>query len=235
MDAAMQSRITALVQSLGLSRPAIGLAFVDEPPVGVGRPDGAVPSACTFWRMAEREVFYASEEEHFNCPIGVMTMGFQVPAERQEEAEAIINTMCELEYFDPAETSALPSVSGTHKGIVYGPLARMPVEPDVALFFCKPGQAMLLAESCGSFSWTGPGMTAFGRPTCAAIPVALQSRKASASIGCIGFRVYTGIPDEEMMIAIPRGELQGLVDRIETTVSANSALEAFHTQRQTQV
>ena len=235
MDAAMQSRITTLMPSLGLSRPAIGLAFVDEPPAGVGRPDGDVPSACAFWRMAEREVFYAAEEEYFNCPIGVMTMGFQVPVERQEEADSIITTMCELEYFDPDEASALPSVSGAHQGIVYGPLARMPVEPDVALFFCKPGQAMLIAESCGSFSWTSQGMTAFGRPTCAAIPVALQSRKASASMGCIGFRVYTGIPDEEMMIAIPRGELQGLVDRMETTVSANSALEAFHTQRRAQV
>ena len=235
MDAAMQSRINTLGQSLGLPRPAIGLAFVDGPPAGIEWPDGAVPSACSFWRMAERQVFYAAEEEHFNCPIGVMTMGFQVPAERQEEAESIINTMCELEYFDPEETSALPSVSGTHKGIVYGPLAQMPVEPDVALFFCKPGQAMLLAESCGSFSWTSEGMTAFGRPTCAAIPVALQSMKASASMGCIGFRVYTGIPDEEMMIAIPRSELKGLVDRMETTVSANSALEAFHTQRRAQV
>ena len=128
MDAAMLSRITTLVQSLGLSRPAIGLAFVDEPPASVGRPDGVVPSACTFWRMAEREVFYAAEEEHFNCPTGVMTMGFQVPGERREEAEAIINTRCELEYFDPEEASALPSVSGARKGIVYGPLARMPVD-----------------------------------------------------------------------------------------------------------
>ena len=235
MDTATQRRIAMLEQSLGLSRPPIGLAFVDESPAGVGRPDGAVPSACSFWRMAEREVFYAAEEDHFNCPIGVMTMGFQIPAERQGEAESIIATMCELEYISPEEAGVLPSVERGHKGIVYGPLARMPVEPDVALFFCKPGQAMLLAESCGSVSWTSQGMTAFGRPTCAAIPVAMELVNATASMGCIGFRVYTGIPEEEMMIAIPRQQLQGLADRMDTTLSANSALEEFHTQRRSRM
>ena len=232
MDTAMQSKIATLHHSLGLPRPPIGLAFVDEPPAGIKRPDGVVPSACSFWRMAERAVFYALEEEHLHCPIGVMTMGFQIPADRQAEAESIVNTMCELEYISPEEASALPSVPKGHRGIVYGPLAQMPVEPDVALFFCKPGQAMFLAESCGSITWTGQGMTAFGRPTCAAIPMALQAGNASVSMGCIGFRVYTGIPDEEMMIAVPRHELRSLVDRLDTIVSANSALEEFHTQRQ---
>ena len=235
MNNETQQKIATIAQALGLPRPPIGLAFVEEPPPGVGRPDTKVPSACSFWRMAERSVFYAAEDEHLHCPVGVITMGFQTPPDRQAEAEAIVNTMCELEYITPEEAASLPSVKKNHKGIVYGPLAQLPVDPDVAVFFCKPGQAMLLAESSGCIDSTGQGMTAFGRPTCAAVPISLQSGNPTVSMGCVGFRVYTQIPDEEMMLAVPREELQGLVDRLDTIISANSALEEFHTQRAAQL
>ena len=114
--------------------------------------------------MAERGVFYASEEDHYICPIGVMTMGFQIPADRQAEAESIVNTMCELEYITPEEARALPSVPKGHKGIVYGPLAQMPVDPAVALFFCRPAQPTLRAEPPGRIACTGRRVTALALP-----------------------------------------------------------------------
>ena len=63
------------------------------------------------------------------------------------------------------------------------------------------------------------------------VPMALSSMNTSMSVGCVGFRVYTGIPDEELLIAVPRNQIQKIVDKLGTTVSANSALEEFHTQR----
>ena len=65
--------------------------------------------------------------------------------------------------------------------------------------------------------------------------MALQAGKRGASMGCIGFRVYTEIPDEEMMLAVPRHEIQSLVERLDTIISANSVLEEFHTQRRAQL
>ena len=158
-------------------------------------------------------------------------MGFQVPEDRQAEAQAIIQTMCDLEYISPAEAAGLPGVAGDHNGIVYGPLADMPVDPDVAVFFAKPGQAMLLAEGSGCVDWTAGGMSAFGRPTCAAIPTAIQAGTAAMSVGCIGFRVYTGTPDEEMIVAVPAAGIAGLLDQLGTIMKANEALEDFHTKR----
>ncbi len=49
-----QRIIATLEESLGLPRPPIGLAFVDGPPAGVEKSDTGVPSACSFWRMAEK-------------------------------------------------------------------------------------------------------------------------------------------------------------------------------------
>jgi uncharacterized protein (DUF169 family) len=107
----------------------------------------------------------------------------------------------------------------------------MPVEPDVVLFFARPGQAMLLAEASNAVSLTGGGMAAFGRPTCAAIPVAMKAGQPIVSMGCIGFRVYTNIPDDELLMAVPGPQLKSLLERLDTMVNANSALEQFHTER----
>jgi len=43
-----------------------------------------------------------------------------------------------------------------------------------------------------------------GRPTCAALPQALDSLRPAVSLGCIGNRVYTGLSDSEGYVAIPR-------------------------------
>jgi uncharacterized protein (DUF169 family) len=235
MDDTTKRRVAALQETLAFARPPVGLAFVTEAPAGVPLPTEAVPSACSFWITGGRQVVYAPADAHLNCPIGVMAMGFQVPEERREEAEAIVATMCDLEYISPEEAASLPSVEGDHSGIVYGPLADMPVEPDVAIFFGRPSQAMLLVESSGCIDWTGEGITAFGRPTCAAIPMALRAATVSMSLGCIGFRVYTDTPEEEMVVVVPRAQLGDMLDRLDTIMNANAALEEFHTQRRASV
>ena len=93
MDETLRQKGSLVQQALGLQRPPIAVAFVDQPPAAAERVEEAVPSACSFWRMAERAVFYASEEEHRHCPVGMMTMGFQVAPEGQSEAEAIVTAL----------------------------------------------------------------------------------------------------------------------------------------------
>src|SRR5579884_3420176 len=60
---------------LELKQPPIGLAFVETVPEDIQHSGQRVPSACTFWRQAEQGVFYATADDHQNCPIGMMTMG----------------------------------------------------------------------------------------------------------------------------------------------------------------
>ena len=84
------------------------------------------PSACTFWRQAERGLFYAAADRHQECGVGAMTMGFDVPAERMPAAMDLIGTMVSMGYLDMAETAHLPMVQKPHQGILYGPLASFP-------------------------------------------------------------------------------------------------------------
>lgn len=225
-----------LQASLRLDRPPIGLAFVDAPPEGVPGVAQAAPSACTFWRRAEEHVFYAAARDHHECPIGVLTMGFPADAQVQARAQETIGTFVALDYFSMDEVAHLPSVENrAHQGIVYGPLADLPVAPDVVLVVASPFQAMVLAESGGSVALGEvPQLAAMGRPACAAIPRAMQAGQTTMSLGCIGARTYAEIPEDRALVALPAEKLEHTVQRLATLLHANSALEQIHSEKKAQ-
>ncbi len=217
------------VELLQLKQPPVGLAFVDGIPEHVAHTSQRVPSACTFWRLAEQGVFYASAEDHQECPIGVMTLGFSMPEASQQRAQELVQTMASVQYFSPAEVSALPVVDTPHQSIVYGRLDQFPGEADVVLCILDTRQAMLIAEAQGNVNWLQQGgQSAFGRPTCAVIPRALRTGLTSMSFGCIGARTYTGLTSGELVLTLPASAFADLVERLEIIVSANAVLAPFH-------
>lgn len=217
---------------LQLKQPPIGLAFVEIVPEAIQHTGKRVPSACTFWRLAEDGVFYATAEDHQNCPIGMMTMGFTMPESAQQRAQELVETMASVQYFSPAEVSALPTVNKPHQSIIYGRLDRLPVEADIVLCIIDTQQAMLIAEAMGQLNWlqTG-GQSAFGRPTCGVIPRAMLTGELSMSFGCVGARTYTSLTPGELVLTMPASEFATLVERLQTTVAANAALAPFHQQQ----
>lgn len=220
------------IDLLQLKQSPVGLTFVDDAPEGVQHTNARVPSACTFWRLAEKGVFYAEAEDHQECPIGMMTMGFTMPEASQQRAQALVQTMANVQYFSPAEVSALPIVNKPHRSIVYGRLDQFPVEADVVLCVLDTQQAMLVAEAMGNMNWLQQGgQSSFGRPTCAVIPRTMQTGAASISFGCVGARTYTGLTPSEVVLTLPGREFAGLVERLQVTVAANAALAPFHQQQ----
>ncbi len=216
---------------LHLNQLPLGLAFVDTPPQGVQHTGKRVPSACTFWRLAEQGVFYATADDHQECPIGLMTMGFSMSEAAQQRAQALVQTMADVQYFSPAEVSGLPVVKKPHSSIVYGRLDQFPVEADVILCILDTQQGMLVAEAMGNLNWLQGGQSAFGRPTCAVIPRTMQTGATSMSFGCVGARTYIDLKSSELVLTVPGHEFAALVERLQTIVDANNALAPFHAQQ----
>jgi len=213
---------------LQLEHIPVGMAFVQEVPLSVTHKTTYVPSACTFWRLAEQDVFYATGEDHKECPIGMMTMGFIMPEADQQRAATLVGTMASVQYFSPAEVAALPIVQKQHENIVYGRLDQFPLTPDVVLCRLNALQAMLIAEALGKVDWLQGGQTAFGRPTCGVIPRTLQKNEASMSFGCVGARTYVELTPNEMILTLPGEQFAGLVEKLDIIVTANNALAPFH-------
>jgi uncharacterized protein (DUF169 family) len=230
-----RARARTLVDELRLDRQPVAMSFVESVPAGVPTTDVATPSACTFWRLAERSLFYAPADRHYECPVGAMTMGFELPPEHQSAAQQLVGTMVELGYFGTEEVPHLPSVGKAHGGVVYGPLEQFPIEPDVVLVIASPRQAMILAEAGEAVTLRETtGLTTMGRPACAAVARTANSADVTLSLGCIGARTYVEVPEDHAVVVLPGGRLGAIAARLGPLNRANEALAAFHLGRKAQ-
>lgn len=220
----------SLVQKLGLDHAPIGIAFLEQAPSGVKHYEEAVPSACTFWKAAERELFYATASDHYNCPIGAVTQGFQIPQPVSEQAMTLIGMMSKISYLEAAEAGNVPTVEKKHSVIVYGPLKDFgEIQPDVVMLICTPRQAMMVSEASGVASWgAGHESRTLGRPACAVIPSSLKSNDTTISMACMGARTFAGIKDEEVLISIPARALVDLQSRLPIILDANVGMKQFY-------
>lgn len=229
----MHSQLQAqqLQDLLGLTLSPVGLAFQPSPPPGVPRIDAAAPSGCTYWKLAsEGNVFYTEAADHYNCPIGAHTHGIDLPPARSQELLTLVETMVELEYIRMEEVPTIPRLAGPFGVAIYAPLTQMPCPPDVVLVRGNARQMMLVTEACRA-AGIAPEGGMLGRPTCAMIPEATRSGRGATSLGCIGNRVYTGLADAELYVAIPGPALTAVIERVATIVRANRELESFHRGR----
>lgn len=220
-----------LQDRIPLEKPPIGLAFVEEQPSEVSRTGKAVPSSCAFWHEAETDVFYAAAEDHYNCTLGTMVMGFELPEEQMNTLMTEVGMMCEMGYVREEEVPNVPKVDNASSGIVYGPLARMPVDPDVVLLWVKPSQAMVVNETVGQMNWAAPPAGVYGRPGCAAIPVALSQGNVSQSFGCTGMRINSGISDEFMLMAVPGDKIESLAESLSQVTEVHAKLTDHYEQK----
>ena len=216
---------------LGLAWPPVAIAFRTVPPLGVEHIGSSAPAGCGYWRLAaEGKTFYTDAADHFGCPVGAHTHGVQLPDDVARQLNEIVQTMVGLQYISMQEIPTIPKRDQPFRIAAYAPLATSPFEPDVVLVRGTARQLMLLAEAAQAAGVAG-GTAAMGRPTCAVLPETLRSGKTTASFGCIGNRVYTGLSDEEGYYAIPGPTLHEVAGKLALIVEANRQLEAFHRAR----
>jgi uncharacterized protein (DUF169 family) len=217
--------------SLNLDSTPVAITFSLEPPASVSRVAAAAPAGCSYWKMAENgEVFYTAPEDHFGCPVGAFTHNVDLPAEKAQELQSTVGLMVQLKYLRMEEVPGIPHRTEKFHYAVYSPLEKAPVAPDVILVHGTPKQMMMVAEAAQAIGAGGP-LAAMGRPACCAIPHAMNSASSSASFGCIGNRVYTGLEDTHFYFSIPGAQIAELCAKLDDLTNANEELRKFHSAR----
>jgi uncharacterized protein (DUF169 family) len=220
-----------LQELLGLRLAPVAIAFRDSAPEAMPHIAAPAPASCGYWRLAaEGQVFYTNASDHFQCPVGAHTHGVDLPSEVAGELNGLVQNMVQMQYIKMEEIPMIPRRPGGFGVALYAPLAQAPFDPDIVLIRGTAKQLMLVAEAVQA-AGVGSGGATMGRPTCAILPESLQSDRATASFGCIGNRVYTGLGDEEGYYAIPGGRLREVLAKLVTIVEANRLLFQFHTER----
>lgn len=226
----MSSR-TQMGELLGLKKSPVAIAFREQAPPGLAKVDEAAVSGCSYWKnAAQGEAFYTEASDHYGCPVGAHTHGIELPEQQAEELQGLVGTMVDLQYIAMEEVAQLPQLTGGFGVAIYAPLHEADFDPDAVVLCGNPRQMMVLAEAAHA-AGIGSATSMVGRPTCAAIPAALQSQRVVTNLGCIGNRVYTELGDDELYFVVPGTQLDALAESLAVLATANQELAGFHAGR----
>jgi uncharacterized protein (DUF169 family) len=223
----------AFTQGLALDLPPVAVSFADTVPADVRKFEGAVPSSCTFWKLAatapaRQGAFYTVPADHQNCPIGAHT--HNVPqADGGAMLKQMLGMMSGMGYVKMEEVPGIPRWSKSPAAVVYARLGETPRTPDVIIFACRPTAAMYLGEAARS-AGAASSLPPLPRPTCMAIPAA-AANGATMSLGCIGNRVYTGVGDDHIYMMVRGADAEKIAGALGGIRDANEKLAAFHSER----
>lgn len=216
-----------LTQHLGLLHAPVAVCFTDHVPAGVETWSGRAPAGCRFWQDAGTRVFATSASDHSSCAVGQYTHNLEMSAVSNTDLTDALKVFADLSYVREQDLQMIPVLASKHKHVIYGPLAEIPLDPDVVLLFVRADQTLILSEASQQLENGLP--PAMGRPACGIIPQALNTGRSALSLGCCGARAYLDVlSDEIALYAIPGAALSAFAERIAALSNANKILTKFH-------
>lgn len=159
------------------------------------------------------------------CPIAAYTYGW---SESESEAKkALVDFMVVMRYSanaDAARTSLegaqqVKLAKGKYAGMVFSPLERTRIEPDLVMVFCNSAQLMRLVH--GATQETGESVQSVfsGRAgTCTeGVLQTFKSGKPNVVLPGNGDRVWAMVQDDEIAFAVPASWLDPVTRGLEAT------------------
>lgn len=222
------------IDALTLDTAPVGVSFHAQVPRGIPKFHGTVPAGCRFWaiaaaRPAGSSAFHTLPSDHFNCAIGSHTHQIDLPTERAHELGDVLALFATIGYVRPEEVPQIPRWRTAPAAVSYCRLGDARELPDVVVFALRPAAAMLLHEAAMA-GGVAAGLPPLARPTCMAVPAA-AAKGATMSLGCIGNRVYTELPDSHIYMMLPGGDLDAVAASLAAIQAANAQLDAYHRGR----
>ncbi len=217
----------SLSESLQLAQTPVAVTFCDALPEGVSMWSGSVPAGCRFWQEAATKTFATTARQHDLCAIGVHTHNLEGTAATNADLGDALEVFAGLSYVRADDVAQIPVLAKRSKYVVYGPLASIPVAPDVVLLFVQADQTLILCEAAQQIEGGAP--LAMGRPACAVIPQTANTGRSALSLGCCGARAYLEVMTENVaLFAIPGSRLAEYSERVAALAKANAILTQFH-------
>jgi uncharacterized protein (DUF169 family) len=228
------SRIAqTLTDSISLSLPPIAICFTDNVPAGIKNWMGRVPAGCRFWQEAATGVFATSGSDHDLCAIGTFTHKLETTEAHESDRRDALRVFADLGYVREQDIASIPVLESRPPYVIYGPLASIPLTPDVVLLFAEAGQMLILSEASQQIErCLSPAM---GRPACAIVPQAMNTGRAALSSGCCGARLPGCADGGGGAVGGSRLQTEPLRERIAALVKANAVLTTFHQIRRKDV
>ena len=114
--------------------------------------------------------------------------------------------------------AAIPRLPlGKYQAVVLAPLVYKPFEPDIVLIYANPAQMILLINALQFEKYEVMQFYCVGESSCSdAIARCYLTGKPSLTIPCYGERRYGHAQDEDLVMALPPGDMEKALRGLET-------------------
>jgi uncharacterized protein (DUF169 family) len=217
----------SLIGALDLQQSPVSISFTEAKPSGLGEHEGRVAAGCRFWQDGATAAFATEPQDHGMCAIGVYTHNLPSTAAGDVDLQDALRVFGELDYVRPEDVARIPVLTNRPSYVIYSPLDRAPLPPDVVLLFVNARQTLILSEATQQVE--DQNAPAMGRPACAVVPQVMNTGRAALSLGCCGARAYLDVLSDDIAVfALPGAKLEAYARRIESLTKANALLSEFH-------
>lgn len=159
------------------------------------------------------------------CPIAMYTYGWS--ESEPEIKKALTDFMKVMNYAanDAAAKTTMEAVEqvklnkGQYAGVVFSPLERTKVEPDLVMMFCNPAQAMRLVHGATQETGVSVHSVFSGRSgTCTeGVLQTFKTKEPKVVLPGNGDRVWAMVQDDELAFTIPASLLDQVIKGLEAT------------------
>jgi uncharacterized protein (DUF169 family) len=202
---------------------------VDEFPEKTRRPStdmGFKTNLCVGMTMCRKYGWTVGMTADDNaCPIAAYTYGWSEP--ESETKKALIDFMVAMKYAaneNAAKTSLVDGdqvklSKGEYAGVVFSPLERTRIEPDVIMIFCNPAQLMRLVHGATQETGVSVQSVSSGRAgTCTeGVLQTFKTGEPKVALPGNGDRVWAMVQDDEMAFTVPANRLDSVISGLEAT------------------
>ena len=214
----LSKRLTAI---LGLKGAPVAVALRDDAPSGIEK--GKPARHCEMVQTArlERAQFYATADEQ-TCKGGAAVMGIIDMPENVANGE-FYHKLGAFASVEAAKSTVdlIPKADSKSKAVLYAPLESAEFAPDMVIVLGNPKQAMQIVQADiykeGGRIETG---VAGKQSLCGDIVAhTLNTDSIQLSLACAGSRSHAKVADNELIVGIPAGRMEQLVNSLEKLLS----------------
>jgi len=224
-----------LEKELKLGTHPVAVTFAGAPAPGTSSPQGKV-SVCQALKRASDGADVTISTETCGCPGGLVSLGLgQMPPEGREKlVNFLVNkekVYCSRVAIHRGQQTVVPPV-GVASHIVFSPLSRARVLPDLVVFIGRPGSLHRLLNFAGY--WEGRSMKAeLSGPACrTGVAYPVVTGEIGLSLLDFGARRLAGFAEDQLLVAVPFHRMIGILDALDQGVGGDGEEEPESVERQ---
>jgi uncharacterized protein (DUF169 family) len=212
---------------LGLAGSPVAITYANEPV------DGAAPGkrwACRAFREARDGAVITITAETSGCPGGTTFLGLrEIPREHQAAiADFLVNgekLMASHDVFFRARAHGVPAPLGLGLAVVFAPLERAELAPQLVMFLCNPMQASRLVLLANFETGTPIDVRVTGSTCAAAVAAPLYTGQIGLSLIDTTSRHMCRYDANEMIVTIPVHLMHGVMRSLDRCSAGRAPIE----------